>query len=465
MAIAPAAAEDLYNKDGVQLWTSARMVTRDAATCHILEDRHSEEEFERLKANEGQPLHLWRMDLSATNYSGKVVEYLRASVDVESDWPPCTNWDWETVQDYAGGVDWAGGILSLQQVADMSAGEEERETMFLLVFHDQEPGFGRWSIDYNFAEAAPAPAERGVPGARPTSGSPARPSAAPPSRSAAADQPRLIDHMRRAARREPSAAVERPSRQPGEAFRDTLRSGGTGPEMVVIPAGSFRMGCISGVGCYNDEKPVHQVTIPQAFAVGKYEVTFAEWDACVSAGGCSHRPDDRWGRGRHPVIRVSWDDAQSYVRWLSQQTGASYRLLSESEWEYVARAGSSTAYSWGSQIGSGRANCDGCGSQWDNSQTAPVGSFSPNAFGLHDMHGNVWEWVQDCWNESYNGGPSDGSAWQSGNCFRRVLRGGSWNIRPRHLRSANRIGYPSDDRSYLFGFRVARTLTPKPAGW
>ena len=228
----------------------------------------------------------------------------------------------------------------------------------------------------------------------------------------------------------------------------------------MIPAGSFRMGCISGVGCNGREKPVHQVTIPQAFAVGKYEVTFAEWDACVGAGGCSHRPDDEWGRGRHPVMQVSWDHAQGFVRWLSQQTGATYRLLSESEWEYAARAGTGTAYSWGNQIGSGRANCIGCGSQWDGSQTAPVGSFSSNAWGLHDMQGNVWEWVQDCWNGSYNGGPSNGGAWQQGDCSRRVLRGGSWGDLPGGLRSAFRLGLSTDYRVDGLGFRVARTLTP-----
>ena len=244
-------------------------------------------------------------------------------------------------------------------------------------------------------------------------------------------------------------------------FRDTLRSGGTGPEMVVIPAGSFRMGCVSGVGCVEDEHPVHQVTIPQALAVGKYEVTFGEWDACVSGGGCSRRPGDQgWGRGRRPVINVSWDDAQSYVRWLSSQTGATYRLLSEAEWEYAARAGSSTAYSWGNQIGSGRANCGGCGSQSDGSQTAPVGSFSANGWGLHDMHGNVWEWVQDCWNGSYNGAPSNGGAWQQGECSRRVLRGGSWSSYSGYLRSADRNRYTTGDRNYFNGFRVARTLTP-----
>ena len=225
VAIAPAAAEDLYNKDGVQLWTSARLITRDAATCHVLEDRHSDAEYERLKSNEGQPLHVWRLDLTAANYSGKVIEYLSASVHTESEWPPCTNWDWDVLQDYRGGVDWAGGILSLSQVADMPAGEEVRETMFLLVFEGQEPGFGRWTIDYNFADAASAPADRSAPAARPPSTPRSRPSAAPPSRSAAADQPPLIDHMRRNASREPPAAPERPSPSAG---RDVSRPASLG---------------------------------------------------------------------------------------------------------------------------------------------------------------------------------------------------------------------------------------------
>ncbi len=265
---------------------------------------------------------------------------------------------------------------------------------------------------------------------------------------------------------------------PGRTFRDALRSGGSGPEMVVVPAGSFRMGCVSGVECADWELPVHQVTVSAVVAVGKYEVTFAEWDACVSAGGCGHRPEDAgWGRGRRPVINVSWDDAQSYVRWLSSETGASYRLPSESEWEYAARAGSGTAYGWGDEIGSGRANCFGCDGavpaeriveawrDWqargfEGGQTMPVGSFGANAYGLHDMHGNVWEWVEDCWNESYSGAPSSGSAWTSGVCSLRVVRGGSWNIFPTALRSANRYRLTSGDRNYFIGFRVARTLTP-----
>ena len=234
------------------------------------------------------------------------------------------------------------------------------------------------------------------------------------------------------------------------------------PEMVVIPAGRFRMGCVTGQNCGDDEFPVHDVTIPEVFAVSKYEVTFSQWDACVLGGGCGgYRPgDEGWGRGNRPAINVSWEDAQAYVSWLSTQTGEEYRLLSEAEWEYVGRAGSPAPYSWGDEIGSNRANCAGCGSQWDDRQTAPVGSFSPNAFGVHDMHGNVWEWVEDCWNESYVGAPSDGSARRSGDCSRRVLRGGSWSLDPRNLRSATRTWGSAGVRYDFSGFRVARTLTP-----
>ena len=224
------------------------------------------------------------------------------------------------------------------------------------------------------------------------------------------------------------------------------------PEMVVVSAGSYRMG------------GRHEVTIGAPFAVGKHEVTFEQWEACVRDRGCPRGEDiaeDRgWGRGQRPVINVSWDDAQRYVQWLSGETKKPYRLLSESEWEYAARAGTETAYSWGDEIGVGRANCDGCGSQWDGRQTAPVGSFAANALGLHDMHGNVREWVQDCWNQSYAGSPRDGSAWRRGDCSRRVLRGGSWSDIPFYLRAADRSWYTSGVRVSNYGFRVARTLTP-----
>lgn len=228
--------------------------------------------------------------------------------------------------------------------------------------------------------------------------------------------------------------------------------------MVVVPAGSYRMGSENS----HSERPVHTVTIGAPFAVGRHEVTFAQWDACVRSGGCPRggANDEGWGRGNRPVINVSWDDAQSYVRWLSEKTKKPYRLLSESEWEYAARAGTETAYSWGDEIGVGRANCDGCGNRHDNEQTAPVGSFAANGWGLHDMHGNVFEWVEDCLNDGYGGAPADGSAWLSGNCSGRVLRGGSWLDLPSGLRAAIRSGIATGIRISILGFRVARTLAP-----
>ena len=255
---------------------------------------------------------------------------------------------------------------------------------------------------------------------------------------------------------EPQAV--RPRAIPGSTFRESLRAGGEGPEMVVIPAGRFRMGCLSNDSrCQPVEMPVHQVTIGAPFALSVHEVTFEDYDRFTYP----NEVDDRgWGRGRRPVINVSWNDAQDYVAWLSSQTGAEYRLPSEAEWEYAARAGTTTQYSWGNEIGVNRANCYDCGSQWDDRQTAPAGSFRPNGFGLYDMHGNVYEWVEDCVNVRYQGAPSDGSAWLQGNCSVRVYRGGAWGVLPRILRAACRYGLSTDYRYFNVGFRVARTVTP-----
>ena len=166
-----------------------------------------------------------------------------------------------------------------------------------------------------------------------------------------------------------------------------------------------------------------------------------------------------WWLGPRPVVNVSWHDAQAYVRWLSRETGEAYRILSESEWEYVARAGTERRFWRGDDEGRGRANCRGCGSRWVGEQTAPVGSFAANAFGLHDVHGNVWEWVTDCWHGTYKGAPVNGDAWTvGGDCGERVLRGGSWHNAPRFMRSANRGRYSAGIRHHLVGFRVARTL-------
>ena len=241
----------------------------------------------------------------------------------------------------------------------------------------------------------------------------------------------------------------------GDTFRDCPEC----PEMVVVPPGSYLMGSPPGEeGRSDSEGPIHEVTISEPFAVGVYEVTFDEWYACVSGGGCGgYRPDyDGWGR--RPVVNLSWNDAKAYVEWLTGKAGKEYRLPSESEWEYVARAETSTRFWWGDEIGRNQANCIGCESPWDGLQTAPVGMFSPNAFGLYDVYGNVFEWVEDCWNDNYDETPVDGSAWTLGPCHSRVIRGGSWLNTPEGLRSANRSRITSGDRYYLAGFRVARTL-------
>jgi formylglycine-generating enzyme required for sulfatase activity len=214
-----------------------------------------------------------------------------------------------------------------------------------------------------------------------------------------------------------------------------------------------------------DEGPQHRVTIARPFAVSKYDVTFNDWDACVSVGGCPREGragDADWGRDTRPVIYVSWDDAQQYVAWLSQMTGKPYRLLSDAEFEYAARAGTQTAYPWGDDIGENNANCVGCGTQWTGSadtwQTAPVGSFAANRFGLHDMVGNVWKWVQDCYHPNYNGAPPDGTTWTGGDCTARVIRGGCWGAGPEYVRPAFRDRSSTNDRNYTLGFRVGRTL-------
>ena len=243
--------------------------------------------------------------------------------------------------------------------------------------------------------------------------------------------------------------------EPGQVFRDCFEC----PEMVVVPAGSFRMGDLNSGGDA-DEGPVREVNITRPFAIAKYETTFAEWDACVEAGGCAPGAGDiGWGRDRRPAINVSPEEAEAFAAWVSGLTGVRYRLPSEAEWEYAARAGSDTRYPWGNDIGANRANCDGCGSDWDDARTAPVGSFPANAFGIHDTVGNVYEWVADCGRESYEDAPSDGSVWSTDEtCRVRMMRGGSWVSLPRALRSANRVRNPVFFRDINVGFRVARDL-------
>ncbi|MEA2950027.1 MAG: hypothetical protein QOI40_5357, partial [Alphaproteobacteria bacterium] len=245
---------------------------------------------------------------------------------------------------------------------------------------------------------------------------------------------------------EPSGAA---SAKAGDTFRDCPDCG----EVVVVPAGSFQMGSASEF-----ENPVHNVKIEKPFAIGRHEVTFDEWDQCVEEGGCKHRPDDRdWGRGDRPVINVSWLDAKTFVTWLSQKTGKTYRLPSEAEWEYAARGGATTPYWWGRDIGVRQANCRDCKTD-SPQQTLPVGSFKANQFGLFDTAGNAAEWVEDCWNDNYRGAPANGTAWQTGQCRLRVLRGGAFDSQARYLRSQSRFRYDSDVRFSANGFRVLREL-------
>ncbi|MGO9484055.1 MAG: SUMF1/EgtB/PvdO family nonheme iron enzyme [Rhodomicrobium sp.] len=237
--------------------------------------------------------------------------------------------------------------------------------------------------------------------------------------------------------------------KPGESFRDL----DTAPEMVIVPAGEFWMGSKDGEGS-DSERPRHKVTIPRPFAVGRYAVTFDEWDAARAAGGVSHNPSDQgWGRGRRPVINVNWDDAQAYIKWLSSKTAQPYRLLSEAEWEYCCRAGTETPYSFGGK----ESDLDRYAwySANSGSKTHPVGEKLPNEWGLHDMHGNVWEWCEDCWNGNYHNAPGDGSAWTTPGGTYRVLRGGSWGNYPQVLRAAYRVSIYPDSRNYVYGFRVA----------
>ncbi len=244
--------------------------------------------------------------------------------------------------------------------------------------------------------------------------------------------------------------------KPKASFRECAKDC---PEMVVVPPGEFMMGSpASEAGRFANEGPQHKVTIARPFAVSRFDVTFAEWDACVSAGGCREADDGGYGRGTNPVVFVDWDEARQYVAWLSLMTGQPYRLLTEAEWEYAARAGATTTYWWGDEIGKGNANCYGCGSAWDGQQPSPAGSFKPNPFGLYDMHGNVWQWVQDCYHNGYDAAPTDGSAWTGGDCSRRVVRGGSWTHDT--IRAAHRGGTSADDRYDYLGLRIGRTLAP-----
>lgn len=258
-----------------------------------------------------------------------------------------------------------------------------------------------------------------------------------------------------------AAAASQP--QGAASFRDCE----TCPEMQPLSPGSFLMGASAGdKDAEPEERPQHPVTIAQPFALSRTEVTFAQWLACVADSDCDdYRPaHEGWGGGIRPVINVSWHDAENYTRWLSRKTGKLYRLPTEAEWEYATRAGTTSRYWWGDAIGEGLANCNGCGSNWDQQQTAPTASFNANPFGLFDVHGNVWEWVEDCWQPNYQAASPNGTPPNARRgCSKRTLRGGSWDNSPSQVRSSARIWGQPDGRDNNIGFRVALTLPPEAA--
>jgi formylglycine-generating enzyme required for sulfatase activity len=272
-----------------------------------------------------------------------------------------------------------------------------------------------------------------------------------------------------------SSAAFAQEAKPGTTFKDCPVC----PEMVVIPPGEFVMGSPIEESGQTDEKPQHKVKIAKPFAVGKLEVTFDQWDACTAEGKCPKASDDDLGRGERPAININWGEARGYAQWLSQKTGKKYRLLSESEWEYSARAGTTTPWYWGISEGSQGSfrTCQYANVHDESSsaahplyvwsahpcddgfaETAPAGKFKPNAFGLHDMSGNVREWIEDCFHLNYTGAPADGSAWQEATCEKRVVRGGGWIDGFQTVRSAYRHTLVAAQQAYHVGFRIARDL-------
>ena len=539
-----AAAEVLYDREGIQLQGTARIVSRNAATCNVLEEKYSPEEYEKLKANQGQPLHVWQLDISAHNKTGKPLDFLRADFDIESPWPPCTNWsgegpgggpagDFVDAEGRPKSPEWAGTSEVLFMPSGMRVGQVERDTVFLVVFHPDKPVFKKWSVNFTVArsgsqgrQASAAPQSREAP----PKATPKQRVELPPEILAdkylrQAEQlvrekdyegarqaleklealqqehglePDPEDHFRYARIWSEAGAPERAmeeavrylqirgreaehyeealdliNRAEGEQARAEsgagapsgaqaglagIRVGETlvfdGIEFVGIPPGEFLMGSTSEYAG-DDERPLTRVKISKGFYLGKYEVTQDQWQAVMG-----NNPSHFSGCGRCPVEKVSWEEVQVFIGKLNGRSGGGqYRLPTEAEWEYAARAGT-TADTYAGDVTEPRGNDPVVnGIAWYNEngggRTHPVGGKAPNGFGLYDMLGNVWEWVGG-WKGDYPGGAVTDPA-GPGSGSGRVHRGGGWNYFAWNCRSARRYGDSPGLRYLALGFRLLRT--------
>jgi formylglycine-generating enzyme required for sulfatase activity len=296
-------------------------------------------------------------------------------------------------------------------------------------------------------------AEKSAPVATTAPAAPATPAAKPAARPPAKAVART---KKMAAKPAPAPAAATPPAPSGKpAALAEVKDCPACPTLVYLFPGSFTMGSDSGDP---SEKPAHNVKVDTPFAIGKYEVTVEEWNACVEAGACQRVGQSASPTPKAPIRDVSWDDAQQYLTWLSTSSGKPYRLPSEAEWEYAARGGTSTRYWWGDQMATGNANCRDCGPPWRSEGPADAGSFAANPNGLYDMNGSVWEWVGDCWHSSFRGSPADGKAWDEPNCSVRVLRGGSWREAAAYMASSTRFKADAAERHSQNGFRVARDV-------
>ena len=476
LAIPPDAhAQRLLETDGVELIGEAQLVMPGGGTCNVLE---SDTAFEARRENDGAPMDIWRLDFSVRNGSGRWLDHLIARFQIESEWPECTNWDGPDAGTFQP-LEWADSIDFIQESGRNVVGPDETltETKYFIVLQgDPPPRFSNWSVDFDFAVNPPPAGTAAVtPAATTAAQQPAATaeqenlfwqsiadSANPAEFEAYLEQfPngvfRALAQVRLAALRAPTgdapapggargggAAAGRIASTPADA---PLRAGESrvfdGMEFVWVPAGEFRMGSTSSEA-YNNEQPVTQVRISRGFWMGKYEVTQAEWQGVMGTN-----PSRFSGCGQCPVEQVSWDDAQEFIGRLKGRAGGNrYRLPTEAEWEYAARAGTT-----GDRYG----DVDAIAWCYDNSgdRTHPVGQKAPNAWGLHDMLGNVFEWVADRYGDYPGGSVTDPRGAVSGSY--RVNRGGSWILNARISRSSLRFSDEPGARGGYLGFRLLRT--------